>query len=71
MKRTMIRFSPRRCERRTGVGAARRTAAAGRAAARSSGPPEHAKVTPINNLPNPYETIRNWARCPTTATGDR
>jgi hypothetical protein len=25
----------------------------------SSGPPEHAKVTPINNLPNPYETVRN------------
>ena len=26
----------------------------------SSGPPEHAKVAPINNLPNPFETIRNW-----------
>ena len=25
-----------------------------------SGPPEHAKVTPVNNLPNPYETVRNW-----------
>ena len=30
----------------------------------SSGPPEHAKVTPINNLPNPYETIRNWGALP-------
>jgi DNA-binding beta-propeller fold protein YncE len=30
----------------------------------SSGPPEHAKVTPINNLPNPYETIRNWGVLP-------
>ena len=26
----------------------------------ASGPPEHAKVTPINNLPNPYETVRSW-----------
>ena len=30
----------------------------------ASGPPEHAKVTPINNLPNPYETIRNWGALP-------
>src|SRR5688572_6327020 len=30
----------------------------------SSGPPEHAKVTPINNLPNPYETVRNWGTLP-------
>src|SRR5204863_8594602 len=30
----------------------------------SSAPPEHAKVTPINNLPNPYETIRNWGTLP-------
>ena len=30
----------------------------------SSGPPEHANVTPINNLPNPYETIRNWGTLP-------
>ena len=30
----------------------------------SSGPPEHAKVTPITNLPNPYETIRNWGTLP-------
>lgn len=30
----------------------------------SSGPPEHAKVTPINNLPNPYETIRNFGTLP-------
>jgi sugar lactone lactonase YvrE len=30
----------------------------------ASGPPEHAKVTPINNLPNPYETVRNWGALP-------
>jgi sugar lactone lactonase YvrE len=30
----------------------------------ASGPPEHAKVTPINNLPNPYETVRNWGTLP-------
>src|SRR5262245_8427200 len=30
----------------------------------SSGPPEHAKVTPINNLPNPYETVRNFGTLP-------
>ena len=30
----------------------------------ASGPPEHAKVTPINNLPNPYETIRNFGTLP-------
>jgi sugar lactone lactonase YvrE len=30
----------------------------------SSGPPEHAKITPINNLPNPYETIRNFGTLP-------
>jgi sugar lactone lactonase YvrE len=29
-----------------------------------SGPPEHAKVTPVNNLPNPYETVRNWGTLP-------
>jgi DNA-binding beta-propeller fold protein YncE len=29
-----------------------------------SGPPEHAKITPVNNLPNPYETIRNWGTLP-------
>ena len=29
-----------------------------------SGPPEHAKVAPINNLPNPYETVRNWGTLP-------
>jgi sugar lactone lactonase YvrE len=37
------------------------TAAAQRGA---SGPPEHAKVAPINNLPNPYETVRNWGTLP-------
>ncbi|HYE84892.1 MAG TPA: peptidyl-alpha-hydroxyglycine alpha-amidating lyase family protein [Vicinamibacterales bacterium] len=30
----------------------------------ASAPPEHAKVAPINNLPNPYETIRNWGTLP-------
>ena len=30
----------------------------------ASGPPEHAKVAPINNLPNPYETARNWGALP-------
>jgi sugar lactone lactonase YvrE len=30
----------------------------------ATAPPEHAKVTPINNLPNPYETQRNWGTLP-------
>jgi sugar lactone lactonase YvrE len=30
----------------------------------ASGPPEHAKVAPINNLPNPYETVRNFGVLP-------
>jgi sugar lactone lactonase YvrE len=30
----------------------------------ASGPPEHAKVTPINHLPNPYETVRDWGTLP-------
>lgn len=30
----------------------------------ASGPPEHAKITPINGLPNPYETVRNFAPLP-------
>jgi sugar lactone lactonase YvrE len=30
----------------------------------ASGPPEHAKVTPINNQPNPYETVRSWGALP-------
>ncbi len=30
----------------------------------ASGPPEHAKVTPVNNLPNPYETVRNFGPLP-------
>jgi sugar lactone lactonase YvrE len=30
----------------------------------ASGPPEHAKIAPINNLPNPYETVRNWGTLP-------
>jgi len=30
----------------------------------ASGPPEHAKVAPINHLPNPYETVRNFGTLP-------
>lgn len=30
----------------------------------ASGPPEHADVEPVNNLPNPYETIREWGVLP-------
>ena len=30
----------------------------------ASGPPEHADVTPINHLPNPYETVRDWGVLP-------
>jgi len=28
------------------------------------GPPEHAKVKPINDLPNPYQTQRDWGTLP-------
>lgn len=28
------------------------------------GPAEHANVPPVNNLPNPYETVRNWSTPP-------
>ncbi len=30
----------------------------------ATGPAEHANVTPINSLPNPYETVRNWGTLP-------
>jgi sugar lactone lactonase YvrE len=30
----------------------------------ASGPPEQAKITPVNSLPNPYETIRNFGPLP-------
>lgn len=30
----------------------------------AAGPPEHATVAPINHLPNPYETVRNWGTLP-------
>ena len=33
-----------------------------------SGPPEHAKIPPVNNLPNPYETVRNWGTLPAGRT---
>ena len=50
----------------TGVAAlwAQQPAAPGGPPRGASGPPEHAKVTPINNLPNPYETVRNWGTLP-------
>jgi sugar lactone lactonase YvrE len=34
----------------------------------ASGPPEHAKVAPVNFLPNPYETVRNWGSLPNGRT---
>ena len=30
----------------------------------ASGPPEHANVKPVNQLPNPYETVRSWGTLP-------
>ena len=30
----------------------------------ATGPPAHADVEPVNNLPNPYETVRNWGTLP-------
>jgi len=33
-----------------------------------SAPAEHADVTPINNLPNPYETVRDWSNPPAGRT---
>ncbi|MDT8429695.1 MAG: peptidyl-alpha-hydroxyglycine alpha-amidating lyase family protein [Pseudomonadales bacterium] len=30
----------------------------------ATAPAEHADVTPVNNLPNPYETVRNWGTLP-------
>ena len=29
-----------------------------------SGPPEHADVAPVNDLPNPYQTERDWGVLP-------
>ena len=34
----------------------------------ASGPPEHADVEPVNHLPNPYETVRNWGTLPNGRT---
>ena len=34
----------------------------------ASGPPEHAEVEPINSLPNPYETVRDWGVLPNGRT---
>ncbi|MQA89475.1 MAG: hypothetical protein GEU90_04460 [Gemmatimonas sp.] len=30
----------------------------------ASGPPEHAAIEPVNHLPNPYETVRDWGTLP-------
>ena len=30
----------------------------------ASGPPEHAAVEPVNDRPNPYETLRDWGTLP-------
>ena len=30
----------------------------------ATGPPEHADVEPVNHLPNPYETVRDWGTLP-------
>jgi streptogramin lyase len=40
------------------------TAAAVNAQPGATGPAEHADVTPINHLPNPYETVRDWGTLP-------
>lgn len=34
----------------------------------ASGPPEHAAQKPVNNLPNPYETVRDWGILPNGRT---
>ncbi len=34
----------------------------------STAPAEHANVEPINHLPNPYETVRNWGTLPDART---
>jgi sugar lactone lactonase YvrE len=34
----------------------------------ASGPAEHAEVEPVNNLPNPYETVRDWGALPDART---
>ena len=34
----------------------------------ASGPPEHADVEPVNDLPNPYETVRHWGTLPNGRT---
>ena len=41
---------------------------AGSAQRGASGPPEHAEVEPINSLPNPYETVRDWGVLPNGRT---
>lgn len=39
-------------------------AAPGMAQRGATGPEEHAQVKPINDLPNPYQTVRNWGELP-------
>ncbi len=34
----------------------------------ATAPPEHADVEPVNNLPNPYETVRSWGTLPDQRT---
>ncbi|HVS62416.1 MAG TPA: peptidyl-alpha-hydroxyglycine alpha-amidating lyase family protein [Thermoanaerobaculia bacterium] len=34
----------------------------------ATGPEEHAEQEPINHLPNPYETVRNWGTLPNGRT---
>ncbi|MCB1665504.1 MAG: hypothetical protein KDI28_06965 [Pseudomonadales bacterium] len=34
----------------------------------ATGPAEHASVPPVNNLPNPYETVRDWSNPPAGRT---
>ncbi len=34
----------------------------------TSGPPEHARVAPVNYAPNPYDTYRDWGKLPAGRT---
>lgn len=47
-----------------GLGCAMLLSASASAQPGATGPAEHADVEPINNLPNPYETVRNWGTLP-------
>ena len=70
MNRNPVRTSPGRCLLYVGLAVALlahgpATAWAQRGA---RGPAEHANVEPINNLPNPYETQRDWGTLPNGRT---